>query len=128
MKIVVSYIIIFIVGATSFLPGQGFAELHKIPVLIEHYKQHQQEENQQKLSFTEFLMMHYGDTSSHKQEENHEDLPLFHTCCVSFLFIAEKTEIALFQYTAQLLLLTTEVNNEYSYSLHHTIFQPPRLV
>lgn len=110
------------------MPGQGFAELHKIPVLISHYKQHQQEEHQHQLTFSEFLVMHYGDTSSHKKEENHDDLPLFHTCCVNFLFIAEKTEIVLFQDIEQPLLLTTEVNNEYNYNLYHTIFQPPRWV
>ena len=128
MKQILAHIAIFIVVAASFLPGQGFAELHKIPQLIGHYKQHKQEAGNQQLSFGQFLIMHYGDSSSHKQEENHDDLPLFHSCCVSFLFIAEKTELTLLIDNAEPILLTSEVKNEYNYNLHHTIFQPPRWI
>ena len=96
-------------------------------MLIEHYKQHQQESGNQQLGFKDFLIMHYGDASSHKQEENHEDLPLFHSCCVSVLFITNQTELTLLMENDQPRELTTEVKNGYDYSRHHTIFQPPRI-
>ena len=125
MKRIFYHIVICIVVAASFMPGQGIAELHKIPMLSIHYNQHKQEAGNQQLSFSHFLTMHYGDKSSHKQEENHDDLPLFHSCCATFLFISEKTEPVLFLDTEQPLLLTSEVKNEYTYRLHLTIFQPP---
>jgi hypothetical protein len=127
VKAVLSKILVFFAIAASFLPGQGIIELQKIPKLIGHYKQHQQESVDQQLSVFDFLVMHYASTSSHKQEENHDDLPLFNACYTSFLFLSEHTELVLLQHTDRSILLTTEVKNDYDYSIHHSIFQPPRV-
>ncbi|MES2780685.1 MAG: hypothetical protein V4651_12395 [Bacteroidota bacterium] len=126
MKKRIAYIAICIAVLTAILPGQGISELHKIPALIHHYKHHQETPGHGQLSFSDFLAMHYNQNSAHKQEEDHEDLPLFHTCCVNILFVSETIQIVLNATISEPSLQPKEVKNEYNYSLHHTIFQPPR--
>lgn len=128
VKSTIAYIAICVAMLTAILPGQGLAELHKIPALIHHYKHHQENTEHQQVSFLDFLAMHYNQTSSHKHEEDHEDLPLFHTCCVNVLFVVETTQIVLSVLVDEPSLQPQEVKNEYDYSLHYTIFQPPREV
>jgi hypothetical protein len=126
VKKALAHISICIAILTAILPGQGVSELHKVPALIQHYQHHQESEGHKQLSFTSFLMMHYNDASSHKHEEDHEDLPLFHTCCVNVFFVAETTEIKPLTDPDKQSLRPIEVNSEYDYSLHLSIFQPPR--
>ncbi|MES2558636.1 MAG: hypothetical protein V4590_02780 [Bacteroidota bacterium] len=126
MKSVIAYIAICVAAFSAIIPGQAMAELHKIPALINHYKHHQNGGGHEQMSFTAFLAMHYDRNSAHKEEEDHGDLPLFHSCCVNVLFVAETTTIVLWIKETEPALLPVEVKNQYSYSLHHTIFQPPR--
>jgi hypothetical protein len=126
VKKIIAHIAICVAVLTAILPGQSVSELHKVPALIEHYHHHRESNGHEQLTFAEFLMMHYNQASSHKNEEDHEDLPLFHTCCVNVLFVSETTEIKIFVDKDEQSLKPTEVTNEYNYSIHHTIFQPPR--
>ena len=58
----------------SLLPNSDLHELSKISFLIQHYQGHQ-DKSPVKLSFLEFLRMHYKD-AQHMKSENHERLPL----------------------------------------------------
>jgi hypothetical protein len=64
----------FFILLGSFLPNSDLHELSKISFLIQHYQGHQ-DKSQGRLSFLEFLRLHYKD-SQHMKSENHERLPL----------------------------------------------------
>ncbi|NLU95714.1 hypothetical protein [Chitinophaga sp. Ak27] len=53
VKRIAAYILLFI----FFLHNTGFDQLLKIPMLVVHYKEHQQRNHQ--LSITDFLCIHY---------------------------------------------------------------------
>jgi hypothetical protein len=126
LRVAITYIALFIAVFTAIIPGQSLSELHKIPALVNHYKQHQVANLDKEMGFLDFLLMHYKQGSSHKQEENHEDLPFFHNCCAGILYTHHLVQIAIFSMVEQPHLLTQEVKNEYTYNRHHSIFQPPR--
>lgn len=110
---------------SAIIPG-GFKELCKLPSLVGHYTEHKLESKN--LSFTDFILMHYNETSNHRNEENHEDLPLFHTCCGSVvLFVTENVFQNVTWITEPQQMPVTFIPNHYNYNFHHTIFQPPRL-
>ncbi len=120
------YIITLFTLCSAILPGQGIAEMQKIPMLVEHYHHHLEEHDGEQLSFTSFLWMHYSDASSHKTEESHEDLPLYHQCCACQFFIAEE----LFEFVApghnETPAYTAQLTNTYFHQPYSAIFQPPR--
>jgi hypothetical protein len=101
-------------------------QLCRLPVLIHHYQQHQAEE-EGKLSFIAFLQMHYNEDSSHKDEEDHGDLPLFnHCCCYQVIIVPDAI-----QTPGSLALFSTDAGfqpliEDYHFSPATTIFQPPR--
>jgi hypothetical protein len=53
-------------------------DIARIPVLIEHYQHHQQEETPN-ISFSEFISMHYGSDAGDSNDIHHHSLPLKHT-------------------------------------------------
>lgn len=111
--------------ASAIMPG-GFEELFKLPSLVGHYTEHKMESKN--LSFADFLLMHYNDNSNHRDEENHEDLPLFHTCCsVVIFFVTENVLHQLKSIVEAPILPATYIPSHYEYNFHHTVFQPPRL-
>lgn len=64
----ITYSLIFLLGSVSF------SELFKLPVLIVHYVEHVDMDNQ--MTFTDFVMLHYHDDSQHKDEHReHRKLP-----------------------------------------------------
>jgi hypothetical protein len=63
----------------SVLGNGDLHELQKIPALIHHYQEHlSRAGGQEKLSFIDFLEMHYANTD-HEQSEDHDQLPLKHS-------------------------------------------------
>lgn len=50
----------------------AFSELLRVPLLIEHYSEHQEKEKS--ISFSDFLRMHYLDHEDHKDDAD-SDLP-----------------------------------------------------
>lgn len=103
-------------------------ELHKIPSLVNHYFHHLNEDTASaELSFVDFLEMHYGDSSAHRNEENHEDLPLFHACCATVFFVAEEVIDMVYGETNHKRTFFPLYAIDYSYSAGKGIFQPPRL-
>jgi hypothetical protein len=53
-------------------------DIARIPVLVEHYQHHQQEETPN-ISFAEFISMHYGSDANESNDIHHHSLPLKHT-------------------------------------------------
>jgi hypothetical protein len=125
-KLIVRLLLILTVGALV-LPGQGITELHSIPSLISHFNEHKQHSTKS-FSFVDFLEMHYNESSKHKQEENHDDLPLFHHCNVTPVFIAEQVLSIHFCSIVYFPVHSTEVTCFYEFKTHQPVFQPPRLV
>lgn len=63
-------------------------QLMKIPVLIDHYKEHQQ--NKRDLSIVDFLIMHYAKSNDNDQDaEKDQQLPFksHHDCVNASVFI-----------------------------------------
>ena len=68
-KIIAIFLItIFLCANTSI------GQLFKVPNLIEHFKEHQNEIGSKSISFVDFLKLHYSKTSENNQQE-HQDLP-----------------------------------------------------
>ena len=58
----------------ALTPQQLKSALVKLPFLIQHYQEHQQEEDN--TSFTSFIIEHYGEGfAKHSSEHNHSQLP-----------------------------------------------------
>jgi hypothetical protein len=110
---------------SSLLPG--FAEqLNKLPFLVNHYRHHVEEHDT--ASFSEFITLHYGEDPTHRNEENHQDLPLYHVSGTVLIIMLQKftssivevPELAFVEFTAHKQQLYASLNPG-------TIFQPPRL-
>ena len=71
----------FLLG--SLMPGADYGQWGKWADALEHYRLHQQlaAEQNQELSFHEFLLQHFWHTDSHDhgdEGKSHQDLPLKH--------------------------------------------------
>lgn len=99
-------------------------ELNKVPTLVQHYFHHTREEKQI-LSFTEFMLMHYGD-SEHKNQENHEDLPLFSHSCGCHLFVHEEMVTSEPLLSLSQTIQGTHITGDYFLIQAKGIFQPPK--
>lgn len=64
--LIVSFLVVYLFSSTQL------SELLKIPLLIEHYSEHQM--GSEKLSFADFLHMHYVDHENHSDDKD-RDLP-----------------------------------------------------
>jgi hypothetical protein len=109
----------------SVLPGQHLYDLNRIPMLIEHYQEHQQN-HPEKVSFWEFLVMHYN--SNHSEQEDHSDLPLFnHSCQITFFVQPECSSVYSHPLTDGFTCLYDNYSCPVSQFLKGSVFQPPRL-
>ncbi len=81
-------IIVIFFLVTYLFSSTEFSELLKIPVLIEHYGEHQ--EMSKGISFSEFLYMHYGSHNHDKtKNDKDDDLPFqSHSDCGSVNFVS----------------------------------------
>ena len=125
-KILVILLVMQIFSGNVLLP-----ELAKIPQLMEHFRQHQRENNA--LDFFSFLKMHYADPE-HQQKDasRHGSLPL------KSLSLAHAEVLVLYETTpsvlevekveiAQKSLMPTSTNLFYDSKIRFSIFQPPRV-
>lgn len=126
MKKVISLLFATLFFLSSLISGQGISELNKISALVEHYKHHQEEHNGAELSFANFLWMHYDENSNHKNEENHDGLPLFHHCTSIVFFINETSSSISFKEEFDIISFNRHLTNLYEYNNCHSIFQPPK--
>lgn len=79
MKII-NYILIFYYSFGALIPQSDFSQIAQIDDLIRHYRIHQAEADalNQKLSFWDFLYLHFGTEEEHQHEnpQAHDNLPL----------------------------------------------------
>ncbi|GAB3821070.1 hypothetical protein [Pontibacter rugosus] len=73
MKVRVIFFTVFIFLG-SLLPHSDLHELSKIPVLLQHFQQHQQNTDGQ-LNFVDFLKMHYASAAEKQSADEHNSLP-----------------------------------------------------
>lgn len=122
-RITVYYLLVFML-----LPNGIRHDISQLPALIKHYQHHTNEENE-KISLIEFLKMHYHSSSTHKSQENHEDLPWFHHGeCPALIFLHENSMTS-----NQVVITYTHSFQQmweyaYTYQTTRAIFQPPRLL
>ncbi|GAB4011258.1 hypothetical protein EXU85_06280 [Spirosoma sp. KCTC 42546] len=69
MKSIVAFLLAGLILGSSLLPGFGVEQSTKLVELIQHYQQH--EKASPGLSFTDFMVMHYGENSEHQKHPNH---------------------------------------------------------
>lgn len=119
------YILIFLVNLnTSFF----FEELFKVPVLVQHYLEHQQKNSC--LEFGDFLAMHYwGEDIDDKDDERDMQLPfkkLDHNDVTHFVYIPNR----IYTSTIRNIPVTTQQENNFEVTLHSNphlgaLFRPP---
>lgn len=89
-KIAILFIIVFLVSTTEF------AQLLKVPVLIEHYAEHKAYNTD--LSFLGFLQIHYCNNLKETSDPIHEKLPFVsHINTISFIGIVYSIPPILFE-------------------------------
>lgn len=123
----VAGIYIVIILLKSFLPAMNTAELAKIPVLIEHYREHCNIDPS--LTFLQFLALHYADEKHHRHDHSkHSKLPfgnMHHHPVTLQLWYAELPGIVLQPGSSKIfIVLLAEDNNPIIYK--SAIWQPPR--
>jgi hypothetical protein len=122
----ISFILFIQILAASLLPQMDFAELSKLPSLINHYQLHQTEKNY-KGSFLDFLSLHYGE----KNEDGHDHSHLpFKNCHHSFdyTFVAIRLVWASTETILEKNNKNTSLYKPSFYSNYfHEILQPPKL-
>lgn len=104
-----------------------FEQLQKIPQLVSHYHHHIYEEGE-KISFLDFLKMHYKENSTHKQAEDHSSLPLFTHCFHCCVIVVETGILSIpkpvVEFISKESLFYYSLN--YKFILGKGIFQPPK--
>lgn len=118
----------------QFFSGSTFAmELLKLPLLFEHYFEHEREEHPG-LGFGAFLLEHYGDEEHADEKQGHcdEKLPFkhCHDCCthasqVIVYMLPDQTNFSMVTVTEK--IQRTEIAPGFSSGTLSSIWQPPRL-
>lgn len=116
--------LIFFLG--SLLPEFDFKELGQLDELYEHFQVHSKQAGG-KLSFEDFLLMHYSD-KNHDKNENHDQLPFHNHDCNLNITLALNPEVS---YSFKILpsdKLATPFYESVHYSEYSVaIWQPPKL-
>ncbi len=115
----------------SFLSANtAFGEVLKLPLLIHHYMEHTQEDNDN--SFIDFLAKHYGKDIHHHHNDNHHDhnnLP-FKTINVHSVHLVyfQSSFIEFSKQIAEKELKTPILQQQnYSNAYLNSIWQPPKI-
>jgi hypothetical protein len=119
---------IFLV-ATYLLAGTQFTELIKIPVLVGHYIEHWEEG---KLSFYEFIKIHYSNSENHHESHESDSKLPFKTYQCSSTFAVFPAPFFQEIQKKDRTGFPEKRNKGFSYSFfysskfHSSIWQPPR--
>ncbi len=110
---------------SSLMPG--FTEqLNKLPSLVNHYVHHVEEHDT--AGFAEFIAIHYGDDATHRNEEDHGDLPLYQISGSVALVLVQEFPVINLEITSHAKLEHTSYKDQsYSFEKLGGIFQPPRM-
>lgn len=123
--IIILFISVYLFSSTEL------HQLLKLPILYEHFQEHHEENNS--LSFLDFIAMHYSSNDIHKSDQD-EDMKLPFKSpdgCFSASIIAFLPQAIEFE--KRLDFFENEPLNNYSYqefssSYLSSIWQPPKLV
>lgn len=107
-----------------------FNELLKLPLLLEHYSQHNS--NNSTLSFSDFLYMHYLEAEDNDGDEAAEKKLPFksHDNCIhssSINFFAQTSDIYIKPIETELATAQTQEKEFFYPSFSANIWQPPKL-
>jgi hypothetical protein len=106
----------------SMLPGFDWHELPKMVSLVKHYEHHEAEAGG-KLSFVDFLVMHYA--TDHEQQEDHCALPFQHVCSAAFVAVIPQNAVLFARVSP-----STKPSNQYTFSVVRdhipNVWQPPK--
>lgn len=110
----------------SLLPGFGIDQSAHLGDLVQHYQQHRKANS--RLSFVDFLNMHYGADSEHQKHPNHshQNLPTSGHAVPAYTPAAVRLVVPSFQ---MLLLPSTKFFGKadlYSFLSVFALINPPR--
>lgn len=110
--------------AIAFLIPQGdINQLSALPSLYSHYNNHQLQ--QEGISFTDFIILHYSPDSEHNDPGHHADLPFFQTAVAGMFmpaFFFPQLEPG-----AQMISERPSIYRDlYQFEFINLSFQPPR--
>jgi hypothetical protein len=121
---------LFISG--SIVPGSNMIELAKVPNLLRHFLEHQNDP-QGDVDFFSFLQLHYGigrEAAAHRRSDhgNHEKtLPLLSSHYVVNYFIAQTIKIdCLHLHQSNVTGWNSFYLYSYKYQFNSTFFTPPK--
>jgi hypothetical protein len=123
--------IFYIILSLQLLSGnQLLSELAKVPVLIEHYKEHCMENRT--MDFFTFLKLHYANPEHQKSDAKHDSLPLKsslsahgETMVLIPPFTPSVCDIVLENIDYQSLIL--KENPFFDSKMSFSVFHPPRV-
>lgn len=124
MNKLIAFFLLFIFMCANTSIGQ----LIKVPNLMEHYKEHKNDEANFSFSFIEFIKLHYSN-NSHSHQNDHHDLP-FKTI-ETFSFVIGLVSFEKFQ--IQIINEQNFIKNSFFYNpslksnLHNSIWLPPKI-
>jgi hypothetical protein len=126
--IAISFLSIFLCATTPI------GQLLKLPMLMHHFIEHQQEEQnkEHQISFIDFLKMHYNSNEhTNKSTHNHHNLPFKHIDfnSLNVVFAFESPSIFTFQQTEfdSSKDVSTFYEQHYLSNTLANIWQPPRV-
>lgn len=124
MNKLIAFFLLFIFMCANTSIGQ----LIKVPNLMEHYKEHKNDEANFSISFIEFIKLHYLN-NSHSHQNDHHDLP-FKTI-ETFSFVIGLVSFEKFQ--IQIINEQNFIKNSFFYNpslksnLQISIWLPPKI-
>jgi hypothetical protein len=113
----------------SFIPGNDFEEVVKIPAMLAHYEEHDDHASGTHLSFFDFLGLHYGQ-SEHRDAHEHQGLPFFSHQLAPALFLVSQflPKLNPFEITAVLPNnYLPHVKGNWAFLPELLVFNPPRV-
>ena len=123
MRKIIVYIFIFLIVSNIGF----FQQFYKLPILIEHYNEHQE---RQDVSFIDFLEMHYwGEDLNDNDSDRDMQLPFKHISSASFqlVFVPAEKHIFDIPFTVDFSesVIIPYTSNLYSNPALFAVFRPP---
>ena len=127
MKSIVAFLLAGLILGSSLLPGFGVEQSTKLVELIQHYQHHVEEEPN--LSFTDFMVMHYGENSEHQKHPNHSHHNLPSAGHMVTGFTPNTVRLSVSSYISAVLASQkafSRYSNLYSFLSVFSLINPPR--
>lgn len=128
MRSIIANILIFVLLGNSLFPSLGLEQATKLSEVVKHFREHNLDEVN-KISFWDFLKLHYGADSKHFQSNRseHHHLPNLDLNSIA-LFLVEGFFILELLFLI-LPIIRTRINhykNLYQFSFSYLIYGPPK--